>query len=302
MREIPKLSIANKNFVFLNTYMGVMILIMGLVGCAPQGRTVVTTTVQRDQNTEEVLDTTMESRVQLTMLAAASLTDVTQALAKAYKTKNPDIELIFSYGSSGTLQTQIEEGVRADLFFSAGKKQMTALTEQQLMIQESVKDLLLNRLVLIVPSTESSSVATETTTIASSDPFENLSSDKVRMIAIGDPAGVPVGQYTKATFEYLGIWNQIEKKLNYGSDVRQVLTWVETGEAEYGVVYETDALTSDKVKIAGIAPDESHDPIVYPIGVLSTSEYPIEARAFIDFLSSPEAVAIFNDYGFTMYQ
>lgn len=231
--------------------------------------------------------------VELTILAAASLTDVTGALTDEFTKQHPEIELIYSYGSSGALQTQIEEGVKADLFFSAGKKQMTTLVEKGLIQSDTNKDLLLNKLVLIVPSDKmDNSMIT----------FEDLETDQVNMIAMGDPAGVPVGQYTQQVFETLGIWSQVETKVNFGSDVRQVLTWVETGEADCGVVYSTDAISSEKVTVVSEAPEGSHDPIIYPVGILRSTQQNEAAKAYIEFLSGPEAKAVFESFGFTMYK
>lgn len=233
----------------------------------------------------------LNETVELTVLAAASLTEVTQALATEFTKKNPEINLVFSYGSSGALQTQIEEGVKADLFLSAGKKQMSALIDKGLILQDSAKDLLLNNLVLIVPSDKADNPIKT---------FEDLGKANVNMIAMGDPAGVPVGQYTQQVFENLGIWDNIQTKVNYGSDVRQVLTWVETGEADCGVVYSTDTVNAEKVVVVSQAPEGTHDPIIYPIGIISSTTHKDAAQTYLDFLSGTEAKTIFETFGFTM--
>ena len=227
--------------------------------------------------------------VELLVCAAASLTDVMAELAEAYKLTAPHVTLTFTFGSSGALQTQIEEGAPADLFLSAGKKQMTALLEKELILPEGSVDLLENKVVLIVPKESTLAL----------DSFGDASTDKVKLIALGEVTGVPVGQYSKQIFESLGIWDTVSKKSNFGSDVRQVLTWVEGGEVDCGVVYATDAITSDLVSVAAAAPEGSCDKIIYPAAAVKATIYPEEASAFLAFLQTPEASAIFEKYGFS---
>ena len=227
--------------------------------------------------------------VELLVCAAASLTDVMAELAEVYKLTAPHVTLAFTFGSSGAMQTQIEEGAPADLFLSAGKKQMNALLEKEMILPESDIDLLENKVVLIVPKDSTLALAS----------FEDASTDKVKLIALGEASGVPVGQYSKQIFEFFGIWDAVSKKSNFGSDVRQVLTWVEGGEVDCGVVYATDAMTSDLVSVAALAPEGSSDKIIYPAAAVKATTQPGEALAFLDFLQTPEASAIFEKYGFS---
>lgn len=289
----------------------VLLLVIGLSGCgnpSDGNNTYATSSNESVENTETKT---------LTILAAASLTDVTKALASAYEKTDPQLTLVFSYGSSGTLQTQIEEGVRADIFFSAGKKQMDKLIEEDLMIKDATKELLKNELVLIVPkATETTKETVATNTTDATDEayplseanqnrapyltsFSDLASEKVKLVALGDPDGVPVGQYSEMVLTNLGILEKVQKKSNYGSDVRQVLTWVEIGEVDCGIVYASDAKTSDKVTVVCEAPIGSHDPIIYPIGIIKQSKNVPEAEAFIEFLSSSEAIKLFEEFGFS---
>lgn len=226
---------------------------------------------------------------ELYIQAAASLTDVITELSKAYMDENGHVTIITNFGSSGTLQTQIEEGVPADVFLSAAQKQMNALEEKGLIDVSTRLDLLVNKVVLIVPADSDIDLAS----------FEDVTTDKVSMMAIGDET-VPVGQYTEEIYTYLGAWDEVKAKANLGTDVRSVLTWVESGDVDCGIVYATDAASSELVKVVAEAPEGSHQPVVYPGAVLSGSENPNEAKAFLDYLSTDAAVRAFEAAGFTM--
>ena len=226
---------------------------------------------------------------ELLVCAAASLTDVMAELAEAYKAVAPNVILTMTFGSSGALQTQIEEGAPANLFLSAGKKQMKALAEKELLLDGSSIDLLENTVVLIVPAASTLGLTS----------FEDVGTDKVKLVALGEPEGVPVGQYSKQVFESLSLWDAVSQKANFGSDVRQVLSWVESGEVDCGVVYSTDAKTTDQVSVVATAPAGSSDRIIYPAAVIKASEKPDASLAFLAYLQTPEAMAIFEKYGFS---
>lgn len=248
------------------------------------------TTATKDSKQTTQATTAKTEPVELTILAAASLTDATTKIAELYKTVAPDVTLTFSYGASGALQTQIEEGAPADIFMSAAPKQMNALDEKGLLLPDTRKDLLLNKIVLITPKDTSLGLTS----------FEDVSTDKVKSIALGEPEGVPVGQYAEQIFTSLGTLDAVKAKANYGSDVKQVLSWVESGEVDCGVVYATDAKTSDKVSVICEAPEGSHDAVVYPAAVIAKSTSQDAAKEFLDYLSSDDAKAVFEEYGFTM--
>lgn len=226
---------------------------------------------------------------ELHILAAASMTDVMTELGKAYEEEHPDVKLTFSFDSSGTLQTQIEEGAPADLFFSAATKQMDALAEQDLIDTDSVKNILKNEIVLIKPADSDLAITS----------FEEVvSSDQVEMVAIGNE-DVPVGQYTQVLYENLNLWDGVKAKANYGTNVRQVLDWVATSNADCGIVYATDAATEEKVEIIATADQKLYDEAIYPAGIVKASEYPEETAAFLDYLLTDEAKAVFEKYQFT---
>lgn len=221
--------------------------------------------------------------------AAASLTDCMQELGAYYMKENPQVKITGNYGSSGALQQQIEQGAPADIFFSAGIKQMTALQSKGLMDDSTVRNILENKVVLIVPKGDAP--------IAS---FEALADPGVKLIGVGEPKSVPVGQYTEQIFASLGLTDTLAPKLVFAKDVREVLSWVETGNVDAGIVYETDAKISDKIDICCSAPSGSHDKVIYPVGVVKDSKYPVEAKAFVDFFFTEPAKAIFAKYGFTV--
>jgi molybdate transport system substrate-binding protein len=130
--------------------------------------------------------------------------------------------------------------------------------------------------------------------------FEGLTDKSIRLIALGDPASVPAGQYGRQTLTALHLIDKLNAKLVIGKDVRQVLTYVETGNADAGIVYGTDAAASERVRIVAIAPESSHEPIVYPVAVVQASRNQDAARKFIEYLSSSAAKAIFIQHGFTI--
>lgn len=236
--------------------------------------------------------TSSKPAVELNISAAASLTDVLEEIKTKYQTAAPEVTLTFTFGSSGALQTQIEEGAPADIFMSAAKKQMTALEEKGLVATETKKELLENKIVMIAPKESKAGITG----------FADAAADKVAKIALGDPASVPAGQYADEVFKSLNISEAVNKKAVLGSDVRQVLTWVETGEADCGVVYSTDAATSDKVTVVAEAPAGSYTKVVYPVAVLKQSAKADAAAAFIAYLQGDEAGALFTKYGFTLNQ
>ena len=225
---------------------------------------------------------------EVVVLAAASLTDVCTELEQIYEAQHPDVDLLFSFGSSGALQAQIEEGARADIFFSADTKQMDALNDEGLVDESTIVNLLENKLVMVVPKDSDAGLSS----------FEDAASDKVSMIGIGEPESVPAGKYAMEVFEYLGIADAVTARANYGSDVRTVLSWVEEGVVDYGVVYQTDAFSTDKVTIVAMAPEGSMRRVIYPAGIVKAGESTDAAKEVLAFFGSGEAMKIFEKYGF----
>ncbi|MGI6225419.1 MAG: molybdate ABC transporter substrate-binding protein [Peptococcales bacterium] len=229
----------------------------------------------------------MESSAALTVSAAASLKDVMAEIKKKYLQEKPNVTITFNFGASGSLQQQIEQGAEVDVFLSAATKQMNALQDKDLIIMDTRKDFLENKLVLIVPQDS-----------AEVNDFKDLLNKNVKKIGIGEPKSVPVGQYAEELLTNIDIIDGIKSKVVYGKDVREVLTWVGTGNADAGIVYETDAKISKKVKIVLRAPEGSHKPVYYPAAVIKNSKNINAARDFTDFLYSSKAQPIFEKYGF----
>ncbi len=234
----------------------------------------------KDKKEEEKKDLAPE----LTVSAAASLresfTEIAANFEKEYGTK---VEL--NFGSSGALQKQIEEGAPSDYFVSAGKKQMAALEEQNLVDADTVKDLLGNELVFAVPK------GGEKIKIAD---LPNVDGQ----IAIAETESVPVGQYTKQSLENLGIWDQIQDKIVYAKDVKATTAYIEQGEVVGGFIYKSDAVAAQNAEVSETVAEDTHDPIVYPEGIISSSEKKETAEVFSEFLKTPESKAIFEKYGF----
>jgi molybdate transport system substrate-binding protein len=247
------------------------------------------TSTEQPASEQTAEPTTQQEPVELTILAAASLTDVCNEIKTLYEEANPNVTLNFSYGSSGALQTQIEEGAPADVFFSAATKQMTALDEEGLMNSDSIVNLLENKIVLIVPADSDTDLSS----------FEEVATDKVTMIGLGEPESVPVGQYSEEVFTSLNILDAVKAKANYGSDVRTVLSWVETSAVDCGIVYATDAYTSENVKIVAEAPEGSCKQVIYPAGVVKASENADAAEAFVEYLQTEDTLTLFESYGFS---
>ncbi len=226
---------------------------------------------------------------ELTIAAAASLTDAANELATTYTAEHPEIKITYSFAASGTLQKQIEEGAPIDLFVSAGKSQMDALVNKDLVEEDSLQNLLGNELVLIAPQDS----------IISG--FDSLTGESVGKIGIGTPESVPAGKYAQETLTTMQLWDKLQDqgKFVMAKDVREVMTWVETGNVDAGLVYRSDTVVGKGIKIVEAAPAGSSKPIVYPMAVIASSKHPQEAAAFEAFLASDEAMEVFKKYGFT---
>lgn len=228
------------------------------------------------------------AQTKLTISAAASLKDALADAESAYKQSRVNVDFENNFGSSGTLATQIDQGAPVDIFLSAAAKSMDELNARGMIIAGTRRNLLKNSLVLIAPLD------------SPLKDFHGLMSSAIRVIAIGDPRTVPAGQYGQEALTALHLYDALKTKLVFGKDVRQVLTYVETGNADAGLVYATDARVSNKVRVVETAPETTHEPIVYPAAVVKGSGNSVAARMFLDFLGSATARAIFQKYGFTI--
>jgi len=227
---------------------------------------------------------------ELHVSAAASMTDAMNEIAKDYEKKNPNIKVMLNFASSGALQQAIEQGAPADVFISAAQKQMDSLEKSGLLATGTRKDLLENKVVLIVPKDSKLNLTK----------FEDVLNPSVKKIGLGEPKGVPVGQYSAEIFKKLGILDEVNAKAVFGSSVRQVLSWVDAGEVDAGVVYATDAAISKGNKVICTAPVGTHQPVVYPMAIIKSTKQLAPAKAFVDYLASAEGKKIFEKYGFAV--
>lgn len=228
--------------------------------------------------------------VELNISAAVSLKDALTEIQTHYLKQRPTVKILYNLGASGSLQKQIEQGAPADIFISAAPGQMNELEAKNLVNKATRKNLVENKLVLIVPQDSKLGLAK----------FEDLTKPEVLQISVGEPAVVPAGQYAQQVLQKLDLWDQVKGKAVLAKDVRTVLTYVETGNVDAGIVYQTDAAASNKVKISAAAPAGSHQPIIYPVAVLSGTKNQKAAEEFLVFLTGSEGEAIFEKYGFVM--
>ncbi|GIP37027.1 putative ABC transporter substrate-binding lipoprotein YvgL [Paenibacillus sp. J31TS4] len=225
----------------------------------------------------------------MTISAAASLTDALNQLQKRFEAAHPGVRLQLNYGASGTLQRQIEQGAPVDVFLSASTEAMKRLADGRFVGADSTSVLLGNELVVVTPADGGLPIRT----------MEDLAKTEVKRVAIGIPESVPAGEYAKEALVATRLWDGLQAKTVQAKDVRQVLQTVETGNADAGFVYRTDAAASRKVKIALAVDPNTYSPIEYPAAVVSATKHPAEAETFYAFLRSEEALAVFREYGFT---
>jgi len=226
-------------------------------------------------------------RTDLTISAAISLQNTLQDIVRVYHAENPNVAVHFNLGASGTLQRQIEQGAPVDLFISASPAEMNALESKNLILPGSRKDLVTNSVVLIGPKGG-----------ADIRHFQDLAEPAVKIIAIGNPQSVPAGKYAQEILVHFGLWDKLKPKFVFAADVRQVLAYVETGNADAGIVYETDALISSGVTVVATAPPGSHSPVIYPVAVIAGSRNVAAAKVLESFLLGPKSAAVFRKYGF----
>lgn len=243
---------------------------------------------QETQNAEGELE-----EATIMVAAAASLKNAYEdELIPMFEAQYPSITVTGTYDSSGKLQTQIEEGLEADLFMSAATKQMTDLDGEGLIASDTIVELLENKIVLIVPAGSEDSMSD----------FADIVN--AQSIAIGDPESVPAGQYAQEALTNLGIWDEVLAKASLGTNVTEVLNQVAASSAEAGIVYATDAASmADQVSVVAEAPEGSlAEPVIYPVAVVQNTQHQQAAEAFLEFLQSKEALAVFEAYGFTINQ
>jgi len=255
------------------------------------------TTTAAETTAEETTakETTAASgeETEILVAAAASLKNAYEdKLIPMFEEANPGVTVKGTYDSSGKLQTQIEEGLDADVFMSAATKQMKALDEEGMIASDTITDLLENKIVLIVPTGNEKKL----------EKFEDI--EKADSIALGDPASVPAGQYSEEALINLGIWDKIQDKVSFGTNVTEVLNQVAAASADAGIVYATDAASmADKVEVVAEAPEGSlSKKVIYPVAVVKGTAHEEVAKEFVAFLQTDKAITVFEDYGFSSAQ
>lgn len=224
---------------------------------------------------------------ELTVHAAASLTDALKEIGAAYEKESGD-KLQFNFGASSMLARQIEQGAPADLFFSADEAKMDALEKKDLLLPGTRRSLLSNLLVIVV--------AADATTVPKS--ASDLTKAEYKKIALAEPQTVPAGIYAREYLQKAGLWDAVKERIVPTENVRAALAAVESGNVEAGIVYKTDSLISKKVKVAVEISAADGPKISYPIGVLKSSKEPERAKKFAEYLAGPKARSIFEKFGF----
>ncbi|MFC4077602.1 molybdate ABC transporter substrate-binding protein [Salinithrix halophila] len=222
------------------------------------------------------------------LLAASSLTDAVKELEKRYETTHPHVDILPSFASSGKLKQQIRQGAPADVFLSAGEREMDELEQSGKLLPGARSDILTNELVLVVPRNGGEKVQSWT----------DLTPERIGKLAVGQPETVPAGQYAKAALEKDGRWGKLLSRIVFASNVRQVLAFTASGNVDAGLVYRTDAKGEERVKAVSKAPRGSHPPIRYPGAVLKGSDNVKQASSFYRWLKGDEAVAVWRKHGF----
>lgn len=280
--------------------MAAMMVAGMMAGCSskPQETTAAATETETIAAETTAAETEAESKAEakadlgeqsILVAAAASLKNAYEdELIPMFEEQYPGVTVEGTYDSSGKLQTQIKEGMEADVFMSAATKQMKALDEEGMIASDTIVNLLENKIVLIVPTGSDSKI----------DSFEKIGD--AASIALGDPESVPAGQYAKEALANLNVWDSIQDKVSFGTNVTEVLNQVAAASADAGIVYATDAASkADQVTVVAEAPEGSLEKkVIYPVAVVKATAHEDAAKAFVDFLQTPEAIAVFESYGF----
>lgn len=246
-----------------------------------------------EETTAEETTAASGEETEILVAAAASLKNAYEdKLIPMFEEANPGVTVKGTYDSSGKLQTQIKEGLEADVFMSAAKKQMTALDEEGMIASDTITDLLENKIVLIVPTGNEKKL----------EKFEDI--ENADSIALGDPASVPAGQYAQEALTNLGIWDKIQDKVSFGTNVTEVLNQVAAASADAGIVYATDAASmADQVEVVAEAPEGSFaKKVIYPVAVVKGTAHEEVAKEFVAFLQTDKAITVFEEYGFSSAQ
>ena len=280
-------------------------LVLALAGCSNSGGGAATpapASAPPAQETPAPQSQAPEAEpVELVVFAAASMTETMNQIAELYKAVAPNVTLVYTFDSSGTLKTQIQEGADCDIFISAAQKQMNQLDSSvdadggntdglDFVLQGTRCNLVENKVTLVVPEGNPAGISS----------FDDVATDKVKLIALGN-SDVPVGQYSEEIFTSMGVWDQLNagQKITFGTNVKEVTSQVAEAAVDCGVVYGTDAYSAG-LEVVAEAPDGTHKPVIYPAAVLNTTKNGDAAKAFLEFLKGDECSAVFESVGFSI--
>ncbi len=230
------------------------------------------------------------SKTEITVSAAASLTESFLQIEKEYEEANPDVDIVLNLAGSGSLRMQIEGGAPIDIFASASQKHMDLLGTSGLIDNETRNNFAGNSLVMVMPSESGNNLTSPA----------DLANEAVEKVAIGDPATAPVGKYAKEALEDASLWVEVSEKMVYAENVKQVLVYVENGDVDAGFVYSSDFMSADENRIEMVAEVPTNSTISYPIAVVSSSTEKEASGRFIDFVLSKDGKDILEDHGFTV--
>jgi len=226
---------------------------------------------------------------EITVSAAISLKDAFVEMGKIFKERHPGVKLVFNFAASGDLARQIEAGAPVDLFASAAQKDMDDLDRKGLLVANSRTNFASNKVVLVKPARSRIPL----------NSFQDLQKNEIKRMVIGNPKTVPAGRYAEEVLRYFSLWNVIKEKLIFAEHVRQGLDYVARNEVDAAIVYSTDAFIRDKqVKIVAVAPDGSHQPIIYPIALVKGTKNENLAKSFISLILSEEGKKVLQKFGF----
>ena len=259
-----------------------LIVMIGLVSCENN----------EDQNAAQSKNTSIkDENKDITVFAAASLTESLTELKDMYERENPNVNITYNFDSSGTLKSQIEEGATCDVFISASNKPMDELEEsdkgESLISPDSRIDLLENELVLAVREDSDKDI----------NSFDDLKSDKVESIALGN-SYVPAGDYAEKLLTNLGIWDEVFNKASFASNVKEVTSWISESAVDCGIIYSTDAKAAELKVIDRASEEDLKEKIIYPAAIIEQSNEKEESEKFLEFLNSDKANSVFKDCGF----
>ena len=230
-----------------------------------------------------------EPALEVTISAAISLKNAFEEIGKTMEGKHPRTKIRFNFGASGDLARQIEMGAPVDVFASAAQKEMDDVDQKGLIVSGTRMNFAGNSMVLVKSGV--SRIRMEL--------FEDLLKEEVKKIVIGNPKSVPAGRYAEEVLKHLNLWEVVKEKLVFAEHVRQALDYISRNEVDAAIVYSTDAMIRPKeVRIVTKAPDKSHQPIVYPIGIVKGSKNQSLAKEFIALVLSPEGKNLLGKYGF----